>query len=170
MQKIALAIETTGLAPYSGARLVEFACIELDDRGEFGRVLHRRVNPEMVLSTEDEKSLGLTNEELSEQPIFSEVADELAEFIEGSELIMHNAPFALGFLDHEFSLLGKNPVSGICVGVIDIMAMAKELRPEGRYTLEALAGKLTEFLTGPVGPLRDAIFTAEVYLSLTVAR
>lgn len=127
MRRIFLDIETDGLDPESGARLVEVACVEIIDGRKLGRYLHFQVNADPLLP----EKLG-----------FSDIADELAGFVRGSELVIHNAPFDLAFLDHEFSLVGKPSASGIVSGVVDTLAIAKKLRPDETNTLDALCADL----------------------------
>ena len=139
MRQIILDTETTGLNAETGDRIVEIGCVELLNRKLTGRNLHFYINPER---DSDEGALrvhGLTTEFLSDKPKFAGIAQELRDYLQGAdELIIHNAPFDIGFLNKEFELQNLGPISGLVGKVVDSLAMAKELYPGKRNGLDAL--------------------------------
>ncbi len=166
MKMIALAVKTTGITPTAGSRLLEFSCMELRDQHRFGNVLFKRVNPGIKLSAKEEAILYLTNSELAEYQTFGDVADELVSFVKGSQLIIHDAPSALGYIDHEFSLLGKKPLVEAYTSVIDTLMMANHQWPDASNVLMNLRVGLNKFM-GPDNSFRDVIFTTELHQLLT---
>jgi len=169
MRQIVLDTETTGLDPRHGHRLIEVAGIELVNRRLTGRHLHKYVNPERDIDAGAQAVHGITLEFLADKPKFADVADEFLEFINGAELIIHNAPFDLGFLNAELDRLGRVPVGTVCSGVIDTLKMAKELHPGKRNSLDALCERYTVDNSGRTlhGALLDTELLAEVYLAMT---
>ena len=107
MRRVVLDTETTGLEPAEGHRIIEVACIELYDRRPTGRHFHRYLNPERAVDLAASQVHGMTNEDLSDKPRFADIADELLGFVEGAELLIHNAAFDVGFLDAELDGLGE---------------------------------------------------------------
>ena len=170
MRQIILDTETTGLNAETGDRIVEIGCVELLHRKLTGRNLHFYVNPER---DSDEGALrvhGLTTEFLREKPKFAAIAQELRDYLQGTdELIIHNAPFDIGFLNKEFELLGLGPITEMVGKVVDSLAMAKELYPGKRNGLDALCDRLGVDNSGRTlhGALLDAELLAEVYLAMT---
>ena len=169
MRQIVLDTETTGLNPRTGDRVIEIGCVELNNRMLTGNNFHRYINPER---DSDEGALavhGLTSEFLRDKPKFAEIAAELSEYIEGAELIIHNAPFDLGFLNHEFKLLGLPPFVSLASGVIDTLVNAKEMHPGKRNSLDALCDRygVSNSHRKLHGALLDAELLADVYLSMT---
>ncbi|MBZ2207607.1 DNA polymerase III subunit epsilon [Massilia soli] len=169
MRQIVLDTETTGLNPRTGDRVIEIGCVELNNRMLTGNNFHRYINPER---DSDEGALavhGLTSEFLRDKPKFAEIAAELREYIEGAELIIHNAPFDLGFLNHEFKLLGLPPFVSLASGVIDTLVNAKEMHPGKRNSLDALCDRygVSNSHRKLHGALLDAELLADVYLSMT---
>lgn len=169
MRQIVLDTETTGLNPRTGDRIVEIGCVEILDRKLTGSNFHRYVNPDR---DSDEGALavhGLTTEFLSTQPRFHEIANELREFVQGAEIIIHNAPFDLGFLNHEFERIGLPPFIGHCNGVIDTLVNAKELHPGKRNSLDALCDRygISNAHRKLHGALLDSELLADVYLAMT---
>ena len=138
MKQIVLDTETTGLDPRSGHRIIEVACIEMENRRFTGRHLHKYVNPEREIDAGAQAVHGITLEFLADKPKFADIADEFLEFINGAELVIHNAPFDLGFLNAELRRLDRVPVETVCNGVIDTLRMAKDLHPGKRNSLDAL--------------------------------
>jgi len=141
MRQIVLDTETTGLNPRTGDRIIEVGCVEIVNRKLTGNNFHRYINPER---DSDEAALavhGLTTEFLSDKPKFAEIVEELREYVQGAEVIIHNAPFDLGFLNHEFQRLGLPPFTSHCSGVIDTLVQAKELHPGKRNSLDALCDR-----------------------------
>jgi len=168
-RQIILDTETTGLEPRLGHRIIEIAGVELVNRRLTGRHFHRYVNPGR---DSDEGALqvhGLTTEFLSDKPRFAEIVDELLEYIRGAELIIHNAPFDVGFIDHELALLRRKPLATHCPVVVDTLRMPKELHPGKRNSLDALCERYQVDNSGRTlhGALLDAELLADVYLAMT---
>ena len=141
MRRIVLDTETTGLEPSEGHRVIEIACVELFDRRSTGRNFHRYLNPDREIDAGAIQVHGLTTDFLADKPRFPDVADELVEFVEGAELLIHNAPFDVGFLDAEFALMGRPGIATICP-VTDTLAMAREIHPGKRNSLDALCERI----------------------------
>jgi len=168
-RQIVLDTETTGLDPKLGHRIIEVAGVELVNRRLTGKHFHRYVNPGR---DSDEAALqvhGLTTEFLSDKPAFAEIVTELIEYIDGAELIIHNAPFDIGFLDSELALVKKKKVSAYCPDVIDTLRMAKDLHPGKRNGLDALCERyqIDNSERTLHGALLDAELLADVYLAMT---
>ncbi|HZX25994.1 MAG TPA: DNA polymerase III subunit epsilon [Telluria sp.] len=169
MRQIVLDTETTGLNPRTGDRIIEVGCVEIRNRMLTGNNFHRYINPERD-SHEDALAVhGLTTAFLSDKPKFAEIVEELRAYIDGAEVIIHNAPFDLGFLDHEFRLLGLKPFSAHCSRVIDTLVNAKELHPGKRNSLDALCDRygISNAHRKLHGALLDAELLADVYLAMT---
>ena len=169
MRQIFLDTETTGLSPESGDRVIEIGCIEMEHRRLTGRTLHCYLNPERRSHPDAVKVHGLTDEFLADKPLFSSVADELLEFVSGAEIIIHNAAFDVGFLNKELDLLGRHAFTGHVAKVTDTLAMAKEMYPGKRNSLDALCDRLGVDNSGRTlhGALLDAELLADVYINLT---
>jgi DNA polymerase-3 subunit epsilon len=169
MRQIVLDTETTGLNPRTGDRVIEVGCVEIFNRKLTGNNFHRYINPERE---SDEAALavhGLTTEFLSDKPKFHEIAEELRAFVQGAEVIIHNAPFDLGFLNHEFTRIGLPPFVEHCSGVIDTLVHAKELHPGKRNSLDALCDRyeISNAHRKLHGALLDSELLADVYLAMT---
>lgn len=169
MRQIVLDTETTGLNPRTGDRVIEVGCVEIFNRKLTGNNFHRYINPERE---SDEAALavhGLTTEFLSDKPKFHEIAEELRQFVQGAEVIIHNAPFDLGFLNHEFTRIGMRPFVEHCSGVIDTLVNAKELHPGKRNSLDALCDRyeISNAHRKLHGALLDSELLADVYLAMT---
>lgn len=169
MRQIVLDTETTGLNPRTGDRVIEIGCVEIFNRKLTGNNYHRYINPER---DSDEAALavhGLTTEFLSDKPKFHEIAEELRDFIKGAEVIIHNAPFDLGFLNHEFQRLKMPDFVSYCSGVIDTLVHAKELHPGKRNSLDALCDRygISNAHRKLHGALLDSELLADVYLAMT---
>lgn len=166
MRQVVLDTETTGLDPRQGHRIVEVAAIELDGRKVSARCFHRYLNPEREIDEGAAAVHGLTLDRLQDEAKFIEIAPALLEFIEGAELIIHNAPFDLGFLNTELERIGlpalKNPV-------IDTLKVAKELHPGRKNNLNALCDRyqIDNSHRTLHGALLDTELLAEVYLGMT---
>lgn len=160
--------ETTGIDPKSGHRIVEVACLELLHGEETGRVFQRYINPTIAIPPEVQKIHGLTNEFLSDKPIFAEIADELIAFIREAELIIHNAPFDIGFINCELSIVGKGAVSDYCPSIIDTCKVARAARPGKKNSLDALCAdmRIDNSARGLHGALLDVQLLAKVYRAL----
>ena len=169
MRQIVLDTETTGLNPRTGDRVIEIGCVEIFNRKLTGNNFHRYINPER---DSDEAALavhGLTTEFLSDKPKFHEIAHELREFVQGAEIIIHNAPFDLAFLNHEFERMGLPPFVEHCSNVIDTLVHAKELHPGKRNSLDALCDRygISNAHRKLHGALLDSELLADVYLAMT---
>jgi DNA polymerase III subunit epsilon len=169
MRQIVLDTETTGLNARTGDRIIEIGGVELVNRRLTGKNLHFYVNPERDSDPGALAVHGLTTEFLSDKPKFAEIADALRDFVEGAELIIHNAPFDLGFLDAEFALLGLPPFTKTCGEVIDTLVQAKSMFPGKRNSLDALCDRLGVSNAHRTlhGALLDSELLAEVYLAMT---
>ncbi|HEX4986076.1 MAG TPA: DNA polymerase III subunit epsilon [Burkholderiales bacterium] len=169
MRQIILDTETTGLDPALGHRIIEVAAVEIVNRRFTDRHFHRYVNPERDIDAGALEVHGLTVEFLADKPRFRDVSKDLLEFIEGAELVIHNAPFDVAFLDHELALLGVEPLSTWCPHVTDTLKMAKGLHPGKRNSLDALCERyqIDNSARSLHGALLDARLLAEVYLSMT---
>lgn len=168
-RQIILDTETTGLDPKLGHRVIEVAGVELVNRRLTGRHFHRYLNPGR---DSDEGALqvhGLTTEFLSDKPKFAEIADEFLDYVSGAELVIHNAPFDIGFLDSELALARKKRLKTYCPEVIDTLRMAKDLHPGKRNGLDALCDRyqIDNSARTLHGALLDAELLAEVYLAMT---
>lgn len=169
MRQIILDTETTGLDPKLGHRVIEVAGVELVNRRLTGRHFHRYLNPGR---DSDEGALqvhGLTTEFLSDKPKFTEIADEFLDYVTGAELVIHNAPFDIGFLDSELALARKKCMKTYCPEVIDTLRMAKDLHPGKRNGLDSLCDRyqIDNSARTLHGALLDAELLAEVYLAMT---
>ena len=169
MRQIVLDTETTGLDPRQGHRIIEVACIELVNRRLTGRHLHKYTNPEREIDAGAQAVHGITLEFLADKPKFADIAEEFLEFINGAELIIHNAPFDIGFLNAELSRLDRVPVQTICSGITDTLKMAKELHPGKRNSLDALCDRYEIDNSSRTlhGALLDTELLADVFLAMT---
>ncbi|WP_265942997.1 DNA polymerase III subunit epsilon [Dechloromonas sp. A34] len=169
MRQVVLDTETTGLDPRSGHRIIEVACIEMVNRRLTGRHLHKYTNPEREIDEGAQAVHGISLEFLADKPKFADIADEFLEFINGAELIIHNAPFDLGFLNAELRRLDRVPVETICSGVTDTLKMAKELHPGKRNSLDALCERYEIDNSSRTlhGALLDTELLADVFLAMT---
>ncbi len=169
MRQIFLDTETTGLFPDQGDRVIEIGCVELVNRKLTGKTLHLYLNPERESHEEALRIHGISNEFLLDKPKFAAAADEFLAFVSDAELIIHNAPFDLGFLNKELSLLGRPPLKDYVSSVVDTLAMAKEMFPGKRNSLDALCARLDVDNSGRTlhGALLDAELLADVYINLT---
>jgi DNA polymerase-3 subunit epsilon len=169
MRQIVLDTDTTGLNPRTGDRVIEVGCVELNNRMLTGNNFHRYINPERDSEEGALAVHGLTTEFLRDKPKFADIAEELREYIRGAEVIIHNAPFDLGFLNHEFKLLGLPTFTEHTSSVIDTLVHAKELHPGKRNSLDALCDRygVSNSHRKLHGALLDAELLADVYLSMT---
>jgi DNA polymerase-3 subunit epsilon len=161
--------ETTGLSPDSGDRIIEIGCIEMVNRRLTGRSKHFYVNPQRANSDDALKVHGLTDEFLADKPLFAAVVDELAEFLSGAEIVIHNAPFDVGFMDAELQRLGRPPFQTWVAKVTDSLTLAREMYPGKANSLDALCRRLEVDNTSRTlhGALLDAGLLAEVYIRMT---
>ena len=170
MRQIVLDTETTGLEISQGHRIIEIGCVEMVNRKFTKRHFHQYVQPQREIDQGAIEVHGITNEFLADKPLFAAVADEFLEYIEGAELIIHNAPFDVGFIDYEFSLLDKKypKVQDIC-SVIDTVVMARNKHPGQKNNLDALCKRygVDNSHRELHGALLDAEILADVYLLMT---
>ncbi len=180
MRQILLDTETTGIDPRDGHRIIEIGCIELLHRRATGKSFHRYLNPERDIDAGAQAVHGLSRARLAKEPRFAEIADELLAFLGDAELIIHNAPFDIGFLDAEFARLAAGAGAGAGAGaepvrlaercgVIDTLALARKLHPGQKNNLDALCKRYSVDNSGRDlhGALLDARLLADVYLAMT---
>lgn len=168
MRQIILDTETTGLDPQQGHRIIEIGCVELVDRRLTGNHYHQYINPDREVEAGAIQVHGITNEFLADKPLFSAIAQAFLEFVTGAELVIHNAPFDIGFIDHEFALLGLPPVTQVCT-VLDTLVLARQRHPGQRNSLDALCKRygVDNAQRDLHGALLDAEILANVYLVMT---
>lgn len=169
MRQVVLDTETTGLSVADGHRIIEIGCVELANRRLTGRTLHHFVNPERDIDQGAIEVHGITLDQLSDKPRFAEVAREFLDFVSGSELLIHNAPFDVGFLDAELDRLSLPGIREVAGAVTDTLAMARELHPGRRNSLDALCDRygISNAHRTLHGALLDAELLADVYLAMT---
>ena len=169
MRQIVLDTETTGLNPRSGDRIIEIGCVELINRRLTGNNFHVYINPERDSEDGALAVHGLTTEFLSDKPKFAEIANELRDYLSGAEVIIHNAPFDIGFLDAEFKRLSIPRFAEQVGTIIDTLLRAKEMHPGKRNSLDALCDRygVSNAHRALHGALLDAELLAEVYLAMT---
>ncbi|MGV0959700.1 MAG: DNA polymerase III subunit epsilon [Limnohabitans sp.] len=169
MRQIVLDTETTGLSAEGGDRIIELGCVELYARKLTGNNLHFYFNPERDSHEDALKVHGISNEFLRDKPKFAELADDILAYLSDAEIIIHNAAFDVGFLNKEFERVGKPPLKAHVSGVIDTLAMAKEMFPGKRNSLDALCDRLEVDNSGRTlhGALLDAELLADVYINMT---
>lgn len=169
MRQIFLDTETTGLDPRQGHRIIEVACVEMDNRRLTGRHLHRYINPERAIDAGAQAVHGISNDFLEDKPKFIDIAQELQDFIADAELVIHNAAFDIGFMDAEFARINLPLTQKVCNGVQDTLKMARELHPGKRNNLDALCDRyqINNAHRTLHGALLDAELLAEVYLAMT---
>lgn len=168
-RQIVLDTETTGLSADNGDRIIEIGCVELVNRRLTGNNLHFYINPERDSHEDALKVHGISNEFLRDKPKFAEVADDILRYVDGAELIIHNAAFDVGFLDKELERLKKPGIGAFVSEITDTLAMAKQLYPGKRNSLDALCDRLGVDNSGRTlhGALLDAELLADVYINLT---
>ena len=169
MRQIVLDTETTGLSAETGDRIIELGCVELLNRKLTGNNLHFYFNPDRDSHEDALRVHGISNEFLKDKPRFKECVQEILAYLQDAELIIHNAPFDMGFLNKELELLGRPPLNSVVSGVIDSLAMAKEMFPGKRNSLDALCDRLEVDNSGRTlhGALLDAELLADVYINMT---
>ena len=168
-RQIFLDTETTGLSPESGDRIIEIGCVEMVNRRLTGRHLHFYINPERPNHEDAVKIHGLTDEFLSDKPVFAALADEILEYCRGAEIIIHNASFDVGFLNAELKRLNRGVFTDHVDGILDTLVMAREMFPGKSNSLDALCRRLEVDNTHRTlhGALMDAELLAEVYINMT---
>ena len=170
MRQIILDTETSGLERAEGHRVIEIGCIEVVHRKLTGRHFHRYLNPDRDIDPGAFAVHGLSRERLAREPRFADVAAEFMDFVAGAELVIHNAPFDVAFLDAEIARLpGEHPPLGKLCRVLDTLALARELHPGQRNSLDALCKRYGVDNSGRDlhGALLDARILADVYLAMT---
>lgn len=170
MRQVVLDTETTGLEPSQGHRIIEIGCVELIDRKLTGRHYHQYINPKREVDQGAMEVHGISNEFLADKPVFEQIVAEFVDFVRGAELIIHNAPFDIGFLDSELGLLGGRfgKMSDHST-VVDTLVMARAMHPGQRNSLDALCRRY--FVDNSArdlhGALLDSEILADVYLLMT---
>lgn len=170
MRQIVLDTETTGLDPRQGHRIIEIGALELVDRQPSGRQFHVYINPQRDIEAGALEVHGITEEFLRDKPIFAEVAEDLLAFVDGAEMVIHNAPFDIGFIDNELSIMAHEYSSITSVAtVLDTLELAKDLHPGQRNNLDALCKRYAVDNTSRSlhGALLDSEILADVYLAMT---
>jgi len=169
MRQIFLDTETTGLSADNGDRIIEIGCVEMLNRKLTGNNRHFYVNPGRDSHEEALKVHGITSEFLRDKPKFESIADDLLAYLTGADIIIHNAPFDLGFLNMELARMAQPKLSTLVASITDTLVMAKELYPGKRNSLDALCDRLEVDNSGRTlhGALLDAELLADVYINLT---
>jgi DNA polymerase-3 subunit epsilon len=167
MRQVVLDTETTGIG--DGHRIIEIGCVELVNRKLTGRHYHQYINPERLVDPEAMEVHGITDEFLEDKPLFANVANDFIEFIKGSQLVIHNAPFDVGFMDMEFSRLQGYPATKDICDVLDTLVLARNMHPGQRNSLDALCRRygIDNSHRELHGALLDSEILADVYLMMT---
>lgn len=169
-RQIVLDTETTGLEPSAGHRIIEIGCVEIINRRTTNNRFHQYINPEREIDDGAVEVHGITNEFLDDKPLFQHVARDFLAFVEGAELIIHNAPFDVGFINHEFRRLGApfGQIEDSC-RILDTLSMARQLHPGQKNNLDALCKRYEIDNSSRTlhGALLDAEILADVYLAMT---
>ena len=170
MRQIVLDTETTGLEPSQGHKIIEIGCVEMINRRLTGNNYHQYLQPDRKIDEGAQAVHGISNESLADKPRFPDIVKDFIEYLDGAELIIHNAPFDVGFIDHEFKLAGAEygKVSTYC-SVIDTLVMARKLRPGKKNNLDILCKEyeVNNAHRELHGALLDAELLSEVYLRMT---
>ncbi|MFT5133651.1 MAG: DNA polymerase-3 subunit epsilon, partial [Gammaproteobacteria bacterium] len=170
MRQIILDTETTGLEPKQGHRIIEIGCVEIVNRRKTEALFHQYLNPQREIEDGAFDVHGLSNEFLADKPLFAEIAQELIDFIRDSEVIIHNAPFDIAFIDAELKRMGKQwgKMENYC-RVLDTLTMARQLHPGQKNSLDALCSRyeIDNSQRDLHGALLDAQILLEVYLAMT---
>jgi DNA polymerase-3 subunit epsilon len=168
-RQIVLDTETTGLSADGGDRIIELGCVELLNRKLTGNNLHMYFNPGRDSHEDALKVHGISNEFLKDKPKFRDVVDEILDYVQGAEVIIHNAAFDVSFLNKELELTGRPAFRTFVASVTDTLAMAKEIYPGKRNSLDALCDRLGVDNSSRTlhGALLDAELLADVYINLT---
>jgi len=169
MRQIVLDTETTGLEPKQGHRIIEIGCVEMNDRRLTGNNFHQYLLPDREIDAAAIEVHGITNEFLEDKPRFKDVVQDFIEYIRGAELIIHNAPFDVGFLDHEFRLCEQGITIAEIATVTDTLTMARRMHPGQRNSLDALCKRydINNSHRTLHGALLDSEILADVYLGMT---
>jgi len=169
MRQLFLDTETTGISAEGGDRVIELGCVELVNRKLTGNNLHFYFNPGRDSHEDALKVHGISNEFLRDKPKFKDVVQEILDYVQGAEIIIHNAAFDVGFLNKELELASQKPFTTYVDGVVDTLVMAKQMYPGKRNSLDALCDRLGVDNSGRTlhGALLDAELLADVYINLT---
>ena len=169
MRQIFLDTETTGLYPAHGHRIIEIAAIEMVNRRPTKNHFHVYLNPQRDIDPAAQEVHGITLEFLQDKPLFATIAADMMDFVRDAELIIHNAPFDVGFLNSELGRIGLTPIEAMCAKITDTLKMAKDSRPGQRNNLNALCSHfgIDNSRRTLHGALLDAELLAEVYLAMT---
>lgn len=170
MRQIVLDTETTGLEPSQGHRIIEIGCVELINRRLTNNRYHVYLNPDREVDEGAIEVHGITNEMLADKPRFADIVDEFTAFIKGAELVIHNAPFDVGFINHEFKLHNaQSPLVGEICSVLDTLQLARKMHPGQKNNLDALCKRydIDNSARELHGALLDAEILAETYLAMT---
>lgn len=170
MRQIVLDTETTGLEPRQGHRIIEIGCVEISNRRLTSNRFHQYLNPQREIDEGALEVHGITTEFLADKPLFKDIAVDFLAFVEGAELIIHNAPFDVGFINSELKLLGS-AITGIqdtCL-ILDTLSMARQMHPGQKNSLDALCKRYEIDNSSRTlhGALLDAEILADVYLAMT---
>ncbi len=171
MRQVVLDTETTGLEVSQDHRIIEIGCVELVNRRLTGRHYHQYINPEREVDAGAYEVHGIGNEFLADKPVFAQIAEDFLDFVRGAELVIHNAPFDLGFLNHELAKLGggnPGPLERLC-SVVDTLVMARQRHPGQKNNLDALCKRygIDNSQRDLHGALLDAEILADVYVTMT---
>ncbi len=170
MRQVVLDTETTGLEPEAGHRIIEIGCVELVNRRVTQNSFHRYINPQRAIDQAAQDIHGIDAESLASEPLFAEIAQEFLEFLDGAQLVIHNADFDVSFINHEFARSDDLPADlrEHCE-ILDTLALARRLHPGQRNSLDALAKRYQVDLSKRElhGALLDAQILADVYLAMT---
>jgi len=168
-RQLVLDTETTGLEPSQGHRIIEIGVVEMIDRRLTGNNFHIYLQPDREIDAGAIEVHGITNEFLADKPRFEDVADELSDYLRGAEVIIHNAPFDVGFIDAEYQRLENGVTMASLCDVVDTLVMAREMHPGQRNSLDALCGRydVDNKHRTKHGALLDSEILADVYLAMT---
>lgn len=170
MRQIVLDTETTGLEPKQGHRIIEIGCVEVIDRRVTDNRYHQYINPEREIDEGAVEVHGITTAFLADKPLFADIVDDFLNFIRGAELVIHNAPFDVGFINHELNMLNQqqNHVANICT-VLDSLVLARKMHPGQKNSLDALCKRydIDNSQRDLHGALLDAEILADTYLAMT---
>jgi len=173
MRQVVLDTETTGLEYQSGHRIIEIGCVELVDRKLTGRHYHQYIQPQRDIDAGAQEVHGITAEFLADKPLFADIVNDFVEFVSGAELIIHNAPFDVGFINHELGLLGGElrQIETVC-GVLDSLELARKMHPGARNNLDALCQRydIDNSQRDLHGALLDSEILADVFISMTTGQ
>lgn len=170
MRQIILDTETTGLEPTQGHKIIEIGCVEMINRRLTGKHFHVYINPQREIDDGAMEVHGISNEFLQDKPLFKDIAKEFLDYVKGAELVIHNAPFDIGFLNHELKSLGDNLglMADYC-SVLDTLVLARQMHPGQKNSLDALCKRyfIDNSHRDLHGALLDSEILAEVYLHMT---